>query len=100
MRWENSRRRCANANRTVVGISAQAQACLMGYEWPGNVRELENAIERAVVLGATETVLLEDLPETLAETERPVGESCTTSIRPSLPPACWRAWSTISLPPV
>jgi DNA-binding NtrC family response regulator len=29
----------------------------MSYSWPGNVRELENAIERAVVLGESETVL-------------------------------------------
>ena len=30
----------------------------MGYDWPGNVRELENAIEHAIVLGAsTKSVL-------------------------------------------
>lgn len=71
-----AQKHASNAKRTVVGISTQARACLMSYGWPGNVRELENAIERAVVLGATETVLMEDLPETLAETERPAGESC------------------------
>jgi DNA-binding NtrC family response regulator len=32
------------------------------------VRELENAIERAVVLGSTDTILPEDLPETLLDT--------------------------------
>jgi len=48
--------------RRVAGISAKARACLLRYEWPGNVRELENAIERAVVLGSTELILVEDLP--------------------------------------
>ena len=39
----------------------------MRYEWPGNVRELENAIERAVVLGSSEVILPEDLPEGIVE---------------------------------
>jgi Nif-specific regulatory protein len=42
---------------------------LLGYDWPGNVRELENAIERAVVLGSTDRILLEDLPESVLESE-------------------------------
>ena len=44
---------------------------MMSYDWPGNVRELENAIERAVVLGSSEIILPEDLPEALTETEAP-----------------------------
>jgi Nif-specific regulatory protein len=56
-------------NRRVMGISAEAQACLLGYDWPGNVRELENAIERAIVLGSTERILPEDLPESVLESE-------------------------------
>jgi Nif-specific regulatory protein len=58
-------------NRRVRGISAEARARLMSYDWPGNVRELENAIERAVVLGTTERILPEDLPEAVLETEAP-----------------------------
>jgi len=58
-------------NRRITGIAAEAQARLVGYDWPGNVRELENAIERAVVLGATDRILLEDLPESILESERP-----------------------------
>jgi DNA-binding NtrC family response regulator len=45
------------------GLSAEARRCLLRYAWPGNVRELENAIERAVVLGSSATLLPEDLPE-------------------------------------
>ena len=37
------------------------------YSWPGNVRELENAMERAVVLGVSDSVLPEDLPESLLD---------------------------------
>jgi transcriptional regulator with GAF, ATPase, and Fis domain len=48
-------------------ISPEAMAALMNYEWPGNIRELENAIERALVIGSPEMVLLEDLPESLLE---------------------------------
>ena len=57
--------------RKVIGIAAEARACLFNYDWPGNVRELENAIERAVVLGSTDLILLEDLPDALLETEPP-----------------------------
>jgi Nif-specific regulatory protein len=56
-------------NRRIIGIAAEAQARLASYYWPGNVRELENAVERAVVLGATDRILLEDLPESILESE-------------------------------
>jgi Nif-specific regulatory protein len=59
-------------NRRVTGISSEARARLTSYDWPGNVRELENAIERAVVLGTTEVILPEDLPEAALETDVPV----------------------------
>lgn len=59
--------------RPVAGVSEAALAHLRTYDWPGNVRELENAIERAVVLGSTEWILPEDLPEELVETEPAVG---------------------------
>jgi transcriptional regulator with GAF, ATPase, and Fis domain len=48
-------------------ISREALSCLVNYDWPGNVRELENAIERALVLGNSEMILPEDLPESLLE---------------------------------
>jgi len=60
-------RACARCRRRVSAISPEAERCLMGYSWPGNVRELENAIERAVVLGESETLLPEDLPETVLD---------------------------------
>ena len=48
-------------------VSREAMAALVNYDWPGNVRELENAIERALVLGSSDTLLPEDLPESLLE---------------------------------
>ena len=54
-------------NRKLRGISADARNCLTAYDWPGNVRELENAIERAIVLGTTDVILPEDMPEALLE---------------------------------
>jgi Nif-specific regulatory protein len=53
--------------RRVTGISAEARRLICAYDWPGNVRQLENAIERAVVLGATELIAAEDLPEVICE---------------------------------
>ncbi|HEX5834124.1 MAG TPA: sigma 54-interacting transcriptional regulator [Pyrinomonadaceae bacterium] len=57
----------AMCNRKLKGISPDARVSLQAYDWPGNVRELENTIERAVVLGTTEWILPEDLPEHLLE---------------------------------
>ena len=49
-------------------LSSEARAFVLQYSWPGNVRELENAMERAIVLSESETIRLEDLPESLVET--------------------------------
>jgi len=60
--------------RRVAGVSLEARTCLTRYDWPGNVRELENAIERAVVLGSTELILAEDLPDSILEETAAAGE--------------------------
>jgi transcriptional regulator with GAF, ATPase, and Fis domain len=49
-----------------VELSRDAIDALCAYEWPGNVRELENAVERAVVLGAADRIEAADLPESIA----------------------------------
>jgi len=59
------------AGRRVSGISPEAMAYLRAYDWPGNVRELENTIERAAVLGSTEEILPDDLPESVIEASTP-----------------------------
>jgi len=53
--------------RRLAGLSPEALASLEVYDWPGNVRELENAIERATVLGTTELIIPEDLPEAVLD---------------------------------
>ncbi len=61
-------RNAKKCNRKVKGISPETRACLMQYDWPGNIRELENAMERAVVIGSSDFILPEDLPEAVLET--------------------------------
>ena len=64
-------------NRKLKGFSPEARNCLIAYDWPGNVRELENTIERAIVLGTTEWILPEDLPESVLETKMSGGSMTT-----------------------
>jgi transcriptional regulator with GAF, ATPase, and Fis domain len=68
----------ARANRKVRGLSPAARACLAQYDWPGNIRELENAIERAIVIGNSDLILPEDLPDALADRALPISE-CTAN---------------------
>jgi two-component system, NtrC family, response regulator HydG len=65
-------------NRHIAGVSAEAQERLRAYDWPGNIRELENAIERAVVLGTTDRILPEDLPESVLEAGTVTAAPATT----------------------
>jgi len=65
------------SGHSVKGISPEARKCLVQYDWPGNVRELENAMERAVVLGTTELIQPEDLPEALLEKQAVPGVQVT-----------------------
>jgi hypothetical protein len=53
-------------------VGSEAHALLMQYSGPGNVRELEKAIEHAIVMGLTDEILPEDLPNSLLE-EQPSG---------------------------
>ena len=70
-------------NMRVKLLSPQALACLMRYDWPGNIRELENALERALVLGSTDSILPDDLPETVLEAGSP-GPSTNDSYHGSI----------------
>ena len=58
-------------NKPIKGISSMAEKLLVEYNWPGNIRELKNVIERAIILGTDENVLLENLPlEIVAKTSQ------------------------------
>ena len=56
-----------DVGKVVRGISPEALGILEGYHWPGNIRELENVIERAIVLGSGEQIVVEALPAHLGE---------------------------------
>ena len=53
---------CQESGKTVHDFSDDALAAMQRYRWPGNVRELQNVVERAVLLGKSDVVRLEDLP--------------------------------------
>ena len=63
---EHFARATARKNKRFVrGISPAALEILMRHPWPGNVRELENTMEYAVIFGSMETIVPEDLPESM-----------------------------------
>ena len=51
-----------NRKERVLYFGSATKKLMEGYGWPGNVRELENAITRAVVCAAAESIEPGDLP--------------------------------------
>ncbi len=88
-------RSAARCGRRVEGLSPEAERCLLAYHWPGNVRELENAIERAVVLGESDRILPEDLPETVLESPvaPPIAGEYQASVGDAKRESILRAWN-------
>ncbi|MFC1714065.1 sigma-54-dependent transcriptional regulator [Candidatus Poribacteria bacterium] len=58
---------CRENGKREKTISQEAMRLLQGYRWPGNVRELRNLIERLVIMTATDTIDISDLPDNLTE---------------------------------
>jgi len=86
---------CERSGRKVQGISPEAERMLAAYDWPGNVREVENAIERAVVLGLSEMVEPEDLPESLRSVSTAsTGSAFQSSVGDAKREAIIKAWQT------
>jgi DNA-binding NtrC family response regulator len=86
------------SGREVHKISAEALNALKGYRWPGNVRQLEWAIERAVVLGETDQVEIQDLPPeilqageeaSVPEVRTAPPQTATTRFSPVIPETSW-----------
>ena len=72
-------------NKHVKGISGMAEKMLYEYNWPGNIRELRNVIERAIIIGNDETLLLEHLPlDIIAKSSQTGAQPEATSMK--LPP--------------
>jgi two-component system response regulator HydG len=81
--------------RTLSGFSPEAEMMLHSYSWPGNVREVENAIERAAVLGSSETVVPEDLPDAVrgvAQTRDSSAAALEESVGNAKRETVMRAW--------
>ena len=56
---------CQQYQKPPMGLGAEVRRMFLSYRWPGNVRELKNALERAVLIGASREIQLPDLPECL-----------------------------------
>ncbi len=61
------RKHAPRLGRPDATVSAEAMELFRRHAWPGNVRELENAVERALVLGAGPVIRVEDLPDDLGQ---------------------------------
>jgi DNA-binding NtrC family response regulator len=53
--------------KQISSVSPELMERLVQYPWPGNVRELEHAIERAVVVAASDRLTLDTFPEEIQE---------------------------------
>jgi DNA-binding NtrC family response regulator len=71
------------SGRPVDGISAEALQALRTCSWPGNIRQLEWAMERAVVLGESDTVGLADLPPETIQPALPISAAADSNVAPS-----------------
>ena len=48
------------AGKKITNIERSTLELFKAYDWPGNVRELQNVIERAVILGETTTLSVDE----------------------------------------
>ncbi|NQU68875.1 MAG: sigma-54-dependent Fis family transcriptional regulator [Candidatus Marinimicrobia bacterium] len=53
--------------KSITGLNPEVEKIFLSYDWPGNVRELENVVEHAVVLGKSDQVSIDDLPDYFCE---------------------------------
>ena len=75
----------AQMAKPVRTISAEAMGLLQAHTWRGNVRELQNAIERAVALEQSETILPETLPEEIRKGASSAAAPAAALVAPSAP---------------
>jgi DNA-binding NtrC family response regulator len=68
--------------RRIEQVSPAALEVLGRYRWPGNVRELRNVIERALVLGDSAQLELDDLPPELLHAAPITAPTVSATIRP------------------
>lgn len=54
-------RHAASYQRSISGITHEAQQALLRHPWPGNVRELDHAVERAILMARGQSISEADL---------------------------------------
>jgi NtrC-family two-component system response regulator AlgB len=64
--------------RPELRLSQEAAGALFSYRWPGNIRELHNALKRAADLARTETITVDDLPDSVSHR---ASAMCATAAR-------------------
>ncbi|MDD3705153.1 MAG: helix-turn-helix domain-containing protein, partial [Clostridiaceae bacterium] len=55
-----------NMNKEIIGVSPEAENCLLNYDWPGNIRELENLVERVIALTDGNEIDINSLPSKIS----------------------------------
>ncbi len=83
-------------DRTISGISAEAEAIFREYRWPGNVRELENLLERIFILEEENLIRPHHLPPRI---HRSVKEHRSLKSAASEMPAAAPAEGDVAPPP-
>jgi transcriptional regulator of aroF, aroG, tyrA and aromatic amino acid transport len=79
-------RACAQAQKPICRLSADACAALVGNNWPGNVRQLQNVVFRAItmsdkrILDASDLDLAEDSIQTAEAVHYQEGEDWEKSV--------------------
>ena len=75
---------CSETGRSILGFDTAAARAIQNYAWPGNVRELQNVMERAVLLGKSNRITLDDLPTSLTDCLSPVQSAVSPSGKQTL----------------
>ena len=60
------RRFSKETKKNFTDVKPEAMEKLMSHDWPGNARELANTIERAIVMGQSPQITLQDLSPVIA----------------------------------
>ena len=69
-------------DKPIHGLTRRAQIVLARHSWPGNVRELENVLGHAAMMTMSDTLDVEDLPESIRRPEHWKAEAAAASLAP------------------
>ncbi len=52
-------------NKNITGLSEEVKTLFLDYSWSGNVRELQNAVEYAINMETSNSIMVDNLPQNL-----------------------------------